>query len=194
MESLEQVATEEVKPAEEAIQWKRFIKDILETLVLAVVLFIGINAVSARVRVDGFSMRPTLEDGEFVLVSRMSYKFSEYERGDIVVFHFPLDPKEELIKRVIGLPGDHVRVEGGQVFLNGQLLEETYIAEAPRYSGEWVVTEGFLFVLGDNRNNSNDSKDWGLLPQENVVGKAVLIYWPPPMWGALDHAGVSASQ
>ncbi len=194
MESLEQVATEEVKPAEEAIQWKRFIKDILETLVLAVVLFIGINAVSARVRVDGFSMRPTLEDGEFVLVSRMSYKFSEYERGDIVVFHFPLDPNEELIKRVIGLPGDHVRVEGGQVFLNGQLLEETYIAEAPRYSGEWVVTEGFLFVLGDNRNNSNDSKDWGLLPQENVVGKAVLIYWPPPMWGALDHAGVSASQ
>lgn len=194
MESLEQVATEEVKPAEEAIQWKRFIKDILETLVLAAVLFIGINAVSARVRVDGFSMRPTLEDGEFVLVSRMSYKFSEYERGDIVVFHFPLDPKEELIKRVIGLPGDHVRVEGGQVFLNGQLLEETYIAEAPRYSGEWVVTEGFLFVLGDNRNNSNDSKDWGLLPQENVVGKAVLIYWPPPMWGALDHAGVSASR
>lgn len=194
MESLEQVATEEVKPAEEAIQWKRFIKDILETLVLAVVLFIGINAVSARVRVDGFSMRPTLEDGEFVLVSRMSYKFSEYERGDIVVFHFPLDPKEELIKRVIGLPGDHVRVEGGQVFLNGQLLEEAYIAEAPRYSGEWVVTEGFLFVLGDNRNNSNDSKDWGLLPQENVVGKAVLIYWPPPMWGALDHAGVSASR
>lgn len=194
MESLEQVATEEVKPAEEAIQWKRFIKDILETLVLAAVLFIGINAVSARVRVDGFSMRPTLEDGEFVLVSRMSYKFSEYERGDIVVFHFPLDPNEELIKRVIGLPGDHVRVEGGQVFLNGQLLEETYIAEAPRYSGEWVVTEGFLFVLGDNRNNSNDSKDWGLLPQENVVGKAVLIYWPPPMWGALDHAGVSASQ
>lgn len=194
MESLEQVATEEVKPAEEAIQWKRFIKDILETLVLAAVLFIGINAVSARVRVDGFSMRPTLEDGEFVLVSRMSYKFSEYERGDIVVFHFPLDPNEELIKRVIGLPGDHVRVEGGQVFLNGQLLEEAYIAEAPRYSGEWVVTEGFLFVLGDNRNNSNDSKDWGLLPQENVVGKAVLIYWPPPMWGALDHAGVSASR
>lgn len=96
---------------------------------MAAVLFIGINAVSARVRVDGFSMRPTLEDGEFVLVSRMSYKFSEYERGDIVVFHFPLDPKEELIKRVIGLPGDHVRVEGGQVFLNGQLLEETYIAE-----------------------------------------------------------------
>jgi len=194
LESLEQVATEEVKPAEEAIQWKRFIKDILETLVLAAVLFIGINAVSARVRVDGFSMRPTLEDGEFVLVSRMSYKFSEYERGDIVVFHFPLDPNEELIKRVIGLPGDHVRVEGGQVFLNGQLLEEAYIAEAPRYSGEWVVTEGFLFVLGDNRNNSNDSKDWGLLPQENVVGKAVLIYWPPPMWGALDHAGVSASR
>lgn len=187
MESLEQVATEEVKPAEEAIQWKRFIKDILETLVLAAVLFIGINAVSARVRVDGFSMRPTLEDGEFVLVSRMSYKFSEYERGDIVVFHFPLDPKEELIKRVIGLPGDHVRVEGGQVFLNGQLLEETYIAEAPRYSGEWVVTEGFLFVLGDNRNNSSDSHSWGPLKREFLVGRALVVYWPLDALEVVPH-------
>jgi signal peptidase I len=194
LESLEQAVTEEVRPADEGIQWKRFFKDILETLVLAVVLFIGINAVSARVRVDGFSMRPTLEDGEFVLVSKVSYKFSEYELGDIIVFHFPLNPKEELIKRVIGLPGDHVRVQDGQVFLNGQLLNEDYIAEAPRYSGEWTVTEGTLFVLGDNRNNSNDSKDWGMLPQESVVGKAVLIYWPPPMWGVLDHAEVSASQ
>jgi signal peptidase I len=195
LESLEQIApNEEPKPAEEAVQWKRFLVDIFETLVLAVVLFIGINAISARVRVDGFSMRPTLEDGEFVLVSKMSYKFSSYERGDIIVFHFPLNPDEELIKRVIGLPGDQVRVEGSQLYLNGQLLSEDYIAEAPLYSGEWTVTEGYLFVLGDNRNNSNDSKDWGLLPQENVVGKAILIYWPPPMWNVLDHAEVSASQ
>lgn len=194
LESLEQAPVEQPKSAEEAAQWKRFIVDMVETLVLAVVLFIGINAVSARVRVDGFSMRPTLDDGEFVLVSKLSYKFSEFKRGDIVVFHFPLNPEEELIKRIIGIPGDHVRVEGNQLYLNGELMSEDYIAEAPLYSGDWTVAEGYLFVLGDNRNNSNDSKDWGLLPQENVVGKAVLIYWPPPMWGSLNHAEVSASQ
>ena len=194
MESLEQAPVEQPNPAEDAAQWKRFFVDMAQTLLLAVVLFIGINAVSARVRVDGFSMRPTLDDGEFVLVSKLSYRFGEFKRGDIVVFHFPLNPDEELIKRVIGLPGDHVRVDGSQLYLNGELMSEGYIAEAPLYSGEWTVAEGYLFVLGDNRNNSNDSKDWGMLPQENVVGKAVLIYWPPPMWGALDHAEVSASQ
>ena len=185
---------EEVKPAEEGTNWKRFVLDIVETLVLAVVLFVGINLVSARVRVDGFSMRPTLEDGEFVLVSKLSYTFGEFQRGDIVVFHFPLNPQEELVKRIIGLPGDTVMVRDNQVFVNGQQLNETYIAQAPLYSGEWTVSEGQLFVLGDNRNNSNDSKDWGLLPQENVVGKAVLIYWPPPLWKVLDHPEVVASQ
>jgi signal peptidase I len=185
---------EEAKPAEEATNWKRFVLDIIETLVLAVVLFVGINAVSARVRVDGFSMRPTLEDGEFVLVSKLSYKFGEFQHGDIIVFHFPLNPDEELVKRIIGLPGDHVLVKDNQVYVNGELLNETYIAQAPLYSGEWTVPEGTLFVLGDNRNNSNDSKDWGLLPQENVVGKAVLIYWPPPLWKVLEHPEVVASQ
>lgn len=195
MENLNQEPlAEEVQPAVETMNGKRFFLDILETLVLAVVLFVGINAVSARVRVDGFSMRPTLEDGEFVLVSKLSYWFGEFERGDIIVFHFPLNPEEELVKRIIGLPGDRITVQNGQVFLNGQLLDEAHIAEAPLYSGDWVVTEDHLFVLGDNRNNSNDSKDWGLLPQENVVGKAVVIYWPPPMWGVLDHPEVAASQ
>jgi len=185
---------DDTKPAEESTSWKRFVLDILETLVLALVLFVGINAVSARVRVDGFSMRPTLEDGEFVLVSKLSYMFGEFERGDIIVFHFPLNPEEELVKRIIGLPGDRVTVRNNQVYVNDQLLNEPYIARSPEYNGEWLVTEGHLFVLGDNRNNSNDSKDWGLLPQANVVGKAVLIYWPPPMWGMLDHPEVAAFQ
>ncbi|MDP1546676.1 MAG: signal peptidase I [Anaerolineales bacterium] len=190
----EEVQTEELKPAEEKVNWKRFALDMLETIVLAVVLFVGINAVSARVRVDGFSMRPTLEDGEFVLVSKVNYFWGEVTRGDIVVFHFPLNPEEELIKRVIGLPGDHVQVENGQMYVNGESINEPYIAQPPLYSGEWLVEADHLFVLGDNRNNSNDSKDWGLLPMENVVGKAVLIYWPPPMWNVLDHADVLAAQ
>lgn len=195
METLDQeTQAEEVKPVEEKTNWKRFLLDVVETVVLAVVLFIGINAVSARVRVDGISMQPTLEDGEFLLVNKMSYVFGEVERGDIIVFHFPLNPQEELIKRVIGLPGDHVVVKDSRVFINGQPLDEPYIAQAPLYYGDWVVTEGHLFVLGDNRNNSNDSKDWGMLPRENVVGKAVLIYWPPPMWDVIEHPEVLAAQ
>jgi signal peptidase I len=190
----EEAQTEEIKPTEEKTDWKRFVLDILETIVLAVVLFVGINALSARVRVDGYSMRPTLEDGEFVLVSKLSYFWGDVTRGDIVVFHFPLNPEEELIKRVIGLPGDRVMVENGQVYVNGQAISEPYIAQSPLYSGEWLVEENHLFVLGDNRNNSNDSKDWGLMPMENLVGKAVLIYWPPPMWNLLDHADVVAAQ
>lgn len=185
---------EQGNEVQEKVNWGRFMLDIIETLVLAVVLFIGINAVSARVRVDGFSMRPTLEDGEFVLVNKMSYRLGVVQRGDIIVFHFPLNPKEELIKRVIGLPGERVSVQNHQVYINGQMLNEPYIAQAPIYSGEWTVLDGQLFVMGDNRNNSNDSKDWGLLPAENVVGKAILIYWPPPMWNMLKHTEVFASQ
>jgi len=181
-------------PAEESVNWGRFALDIFETLVLATVLFLGINAVSARVRVDGFSMRPTLEDGEFVLVNKLSYRFSQVERGDIIVFHFPMNPDEELIKRVVGLPGDRVKIQNGQVFVNDRPLSEVYIAAAPLYSGEWTVSEGHLFVLGDNRNDSSDSHSWGLLPFDKVVGKAVLIYWPPPLWEFIQHTELSNVQ
>lgn len=194
MENFEQQVQEEPAPAEENVNWGRFTLDILETLILAVVLFLGINALSARVRVDGFSMRPTLEDGEFVLVNKMSYRLGEINRGDIIVFHFPVNPSEDLIKRVIGLPGDRVAVHNGQVSVNGVVLSEPYIAEAPNYDGEWVVTDKTLFVMGDNRNNSSDSHSWGLLPYEKIVGKAILIYWPPPFWKMIEHTEVLAKQ
>jgi signal peptidase I len=160
---------------------------LLETLVLAVVLFLAINAVSARVRVDGTSMLPTLEDGEFVLVNRLAYRFGEIQRGDIVVFHYPQRPEEELIKRIIGLPDDEVKIIEGSVLINGQRLQELYIAAAPQYSGTWTVPQKAVFVLGDNRNNSSDSHQWGMLPVENVIGRALLIYWPPPMWAVIQH-------
>ena len=167
---------------------KRIVLDILETLILAVVLYFGINAVSVRVRVDGFSMNPTLQDGEYILVNRLAYKIGHPVRGDIVVFSFPMDPKQDLIKRVIGLPGESIFVQDGKVMINGVPLEEPYIAAPPIYNGTWEVPKGQLFVLGDNRNESKDSHEWGLLPIENVVGRAVLIYWPPPEWQVIDHA------
>jgi signal peptidase I len=168
--------------------WGRFFLDVLETLLLSAVLFLAINALSARVRVDGFSMKPTLQDGEFVLVNRLAYLVGTPQRGDIIVFHFPLDPaSQDLIKRVIGLSGDVVAVKSGVLSVNGQPLQEPYIAAAPLYSGEWVVPAGELFVLGDNRNDSSDSHAWGMLPLKEVVGKAILIYWPFPEWKMIDH-------
>jgi signal peptidase I len=173
--------------ANQSTDWKRAALDILETLILAVVLYFGINAVSARVRVDGFSMNPSLDNGEYILVNKLAYRLGDPERGDIVVFSFPLDPDQDLIKRVIGLPGETVTIQNGQVTVNGVALEEPYIAASPLYNGTWVVTEGQVFVLGDNRNESKDSHEWGLLPMDNIIGKAVLIYWPPPKWELIDH-------
>lgn len=167
--------------------WKQFFFDLIETLLLAVVLYLGINAISARVRVDGFSMVPTLQDGEYVLVSKLTYKLGEPQHGDIIVFKYPGEPPQDLIKRIIGLPGDAIEVAGSNVYVNGQPLVEPYIAASPVYQGKWNVPAGFLFVLGDNRNDSSDSHSWGLLPLDNVIGKALLIYWPPPEWKTISH-------
>lgn len=175
---------------EEAPNVKQFLKDIFETLLLSALLFFVINAVTARVRVDGFSMVPTFEGGEFVIVSKLSYKLGEPERGDILVFHQPRDPDEDYIKRVIGLPGETVRVNDGQVLIDGQVLEEAYINAAPTYTGSWVVPEEMIFVLGDNRNNSSDSHSWGALSMNNVIGKAVFVYWPFSSMGKIEHPSV----
>ncbi len=171
--------------------------DILETLLLSVVLFLAINAISARVRVEGSSMEPSFHDGEFVIVSRLNYRFGSPDYGDVVVFHYPGNPKEEYIKRIVGQPGDHVRITDGVVYVNGQILSEPYIQADPVYTGEWDVPTEHIFVLGDNRNHSSDSHSWGPLPMENVIGEAVFVYWPLSDWGtikSIDPLTVSASQ
>ena len=172
----------------------RFLLDLLETIVLSVVLFLGINAVTARVMVEGFSMRPTLENGEYVLVNKMSYRSELPEYGDIVVFHFPVDPDQDFIKRVIALPGDDVYVIDGEVRVNERVLNEAYISAPPQYVGRWHVPEEQIFVLGDNRNNSSDSHSWGAVPLENLIGKAIFAYWPPPEWKVLEHVRFYQSQ
>lgn len=175
------------EPGRKRSGFVRFLVDVLETLILSVILFAVINAVSARIRVDGSSMEPTLSSGEFVVVNKMAYKFGTPKISDVVVFHFPRDPQQEYIKRVIGLPGDRVVVSDGQVYVNDVKLQEDYIASAPQYEDQWIVPEDAIFVLGDNRNNSSDSHNWGPVPMNYVVGKAVLIYWPPQQWGIIDN-------
>lgn len=156
-----------------AIVW-----DIIQMLVMAAVLYFVIDSVVARVRVENISMEPTLQPGEFLLVNKLAYRFGAPSRGDIVVFHYPQNPVEDYIKRVVGLPGDQVVVKNREMFVNGQKVTEDYISAPPVYSGTWEVPADSLFVLGDNRNQSSDSHSWGYVPYNNVVGRAIVIYWP----------------
>jgi signal peptidase I len=169
----------------------RNILDVIETVVFALLIFAVINTLTARIRVDGMSMEPTLETGEFVIINKLAYRLGTPEIGDVIVFHFPRNPEQEYIKRVIGLAGDQVVISNRQVEVNGRVLNEPYIAAPPRYELSEVVPEDSLFVLGDNRNNSSDSHDWGAVPMANVVGKAVFIYWPVDQWGAIKHVNPS---
>ena len=157
---------------------RQFLMEALQTVLIALVLYLLIDGVAARVRVENISMEPTLVQGEFVLVNKLAYRLGDMRRGDIVVFHYPYNPEEDYIKRILGLPGDKIEVHHGQVFVNDLGLDEPYLAVPTLYTGEWVVEDETVFVLGDNRNKSSDSHDWGSVPVENIVGKALFIYWP----------------
>jgi signal peptidase I len=155
-----------------------FLVDTIETILLALILFLAINAVSSRVIVENISMKPTLQPGELLLVNKLAYKLGKPDHGDIIVFHFQGNKNDDYIKRLIGLPGDEVKVSNGTVYVNGYALTEPYIAASPAYEGTWVVPDAQFFVLGDNRNNSSDSHHWGFVNQEDVVGTAIFAYWP----------------
>ena len=174
--------------------FRRFIFDLLETIVLSLILFVGINAVSARIRIESISMQPTLYAGNYVIVNKIAYKIGTPGRGDVIIFHYPPDPnREPYIKRVIGLPGDKVEIGNGKVLVNGTALVEPYIKAPPSYAGSWTVPQNSLFVLGDNRNNSSDSHSWGMVPLANVIGKAEVVYWPPDRWQVLNPSSAAAA-
>jgi signal peptidase I len=166
-------------PQEPPGRTKRMIIEAVQTIVLALIFYFAIDTFIGRVQVLNVSMLPTLHEGQFIMVNRFAYKQGGFERGDIIIFHNPTNPEEDYIKRLVGIPGDVIDIENGEVRVNGMLLDEPYISDPPQYAGEWTVPEGYLFVLGDNRNSSYDSHSWGYLPQENVIGKAIVIYWPP---------------
>lgn len=171
----------------------RALGEVMQTILIAVLLFLGVNTVTARIRVEGNSMEPSLHDGEFVVVNRLAYRVGQPERGDIVVFHPPFDPERRFIKRIIGLPGDMIQVLDGTVYVNGESLREPYILATPNYSGEWNVGQDEIFVLGDNRNNSNDSQNWGAVARDQVIGKAVVVYWPLTEIGTIPHYDLASA-
>lgn len=171
----------------------RALGEILQTILIAGVLFVGVNALTARIRVEGNSMEPSLHDGEFVVVNRLAYRIGQPQRGDIVVFHPPYDPERRFIKRIVGLPGDTIQVIDGTLFVNGESLDEPYILASPTYSGEWVVGRDQVFVLGDNRNNSSDSQNWGSLAVDRIIGKAIVVYWPITEIGVIPHYDLASA-
>ena len=158
--------------------------EVLSTIVPALIIALLIHLFLAQAtRVEGYSMEPTLYGHQRLIIEKLSYRFHEPERGDIVVVRVPQFDKL-LIKRVIGLPGETLEVREGIVYIDGAPLDEPYVNGRPR--GDYpplTIPEGYVFVMGDNRNNSNDSRSFGPVPIENIVGHAWMRYWPPDDFG-----------
>ena len=169
--------TKEILAAEQKKK-KPWWRELIEDVILAVLLYFAIDFCIGRFRVENVSMETTFTEGELVMVNKLNYKFSEPRRGDVVIFHAPTEPGKDYIKRLIGLPGDHIEIKDSQLYINGEAVEEPWLHEAIEYEGEWDVPEGQYFVLGDNRNHSSDSHVWGCVPRENLIGNAFFRYWP----------------
>jgi signal peptidase I len=169
------------------------LREIVETALLTAIIFLVVNAVIGRFRIESVSMQPNLWEGEYVIVDKVSYSLSSPQRGDIIVFEKIGQP--DLIKRVIGLPGDTVEVRNAQVFVNDTALDEPYVSNPPNYAfGPVQVEPGRYFVMGDNRSNSSDSHVWGTIPVDTIVGRAWIIYWPPPNWQIVPHYSYAVAE
>lgn len=166
-----------------------FLREILIIVVIGVLIFVGLQVTVQSFIVIGSSMEPSFQDGQRLLVSKIAYKFHEPERGDVIVFHLPSSQQADYIKRIIALPGETVEIKMGTVYIyqNGEafpLEEHSYINDPPDYTLQrYEIPENSYFVLGDNRNNSNDSHNDWVVPREKIIGKAWLLIWPPNNWG-----------
>ena len=197
-------------PQEQAPQTKgqasRAIREIVETLLLAALIFFLVRLVVLNFRVDGESMLPNLDDGEMLLVNRNAYQFFDIggtryypfdppERGDVIVFDPPTKSDKPYIKRIIGLPGEEITFRDGYVYVNGQKLEEDYLQDKTRCGRrdecDVVVPPANVFVLGDHRSNSSDSRVFGPVPISSIIGKAWLGYWPIDDVGFVPHEDYS---
>jgi signal peptidase I len=174
-------------PSANQARRSHLLREIVETVLLTAAIFLLVNAATGRFRIEGRSMEPNLHDGEYVLIDKISYLLHPPERGDVVVF-VPPNNARDYIKRVIGLPGDTVEIRGGQVYVNGIALDEPYLRN-PTNSADQVyrVEEGRYFVMGDNRNDSSDSRGFGAIAFQSIVGRAWLVYWPPSDWSTVPH-------
>jgi signal peptidase I len=175
----------------------RLVREVIETLVLTLLMFLVIRFAVQNFNVEGISMEPTLHNGELILVDKWSYLFRAPERGDVIVFIAPPHPDQDYVKRIIAIPGDRITVNDTKVYVDDVLLNEIYVSS--NYQGNpfayktidnMLVPAGMYFVLGDDRANSDDSRDWGFVPRANIIGRAALVYWPL----AQDNDGFLANE
>jgi signal peptidase I len=172
----------------------RILRELLDTLIITAILFLVINTATGRFMIESVSMLPNLREGEFILVDKVTYFFGAPQRGDIVVFHRSDEPKD-LIKRVIGLPGDTIEAIDGVVHINQQALDEPYLEGVTTLNlNARVLGEDEYFVMGDNRNNSKDSRSFGPIHRADILGRAWVIYWPPADWGVVPHYTYAVGQ
>jgi len=165
------------------------LRELVETLILTLVTYLLVRTfLFETYRVVGQSMEPTLVQDQRLIVSKLSYRLHEPQRGDIIVFRDPQDSDRNLIKRIIGLPGEVLEIRDGLVYVNGQQIEGQYLkAFSGQSEPQTAIPDGCYFVMGDNRNNSSDSRSWGVLVADRIVGKAAFTYWPVRLWGPAPH-------
>lgn len=167
-------------PRPRLIRRRGFFNEVMETLLLVLAIYVLVNLSTARFVVEGRSMEPNFHTNEYIIVSRLAYILGDPQRGDVVVFH--REPGRDFIKRVVGLPGELVEMREGKVYINGKPLNEPYVESLCRSSTckqrSWQLGKDEYFVLGDNRNASQDSHDFGAIKREQIVGKAWIRYWP----------------
>ena len=163
----------------------RLVREVIETIVLTLLMFLVIRFAVQNFNIEGHSMEPSLHDQELILVDKWTYLFHPPSRGDVIVFIAPPQPSQDYIKRVIGVPGDVITIQNANVIVDGVPLKEIYVD--PRNQGgtfedrnivNMVVPPNDYFVLGDNRANSSDSRVWGFVPKQNIIGRAAVVYWP----------------
>jgi len=171
---------------------KTFFRELVITAVLALAIFFLLRFTIDTVIIVGISMEPSFHSGQRVLVSKVSYRMHQPERGDVIVFRPVNGEDKDLIKRIIAQPGDTVEVKDGAVYINDTRLKEPYIRNPPSYRmKKQEIPENKYFVLGDNRNQSSDSHNGWVVPRQNIIGKAWVSIWPPPKWGPVPQYPLS---
>lgn len=165
----------------------RFIRETVEIIAFTLLIFSVIHFAVQGFRTSGESMEPNFHNNEYVLVNKVEYLFQQPQRGDVIVFHYPLDPGEDFIKRIIGLPGDTVHTTPDTVSIDGVVLNEPFVSIDSNIATQtWKLGSNQFFVMGDNRDNSLDSRFWGPLDKSYIIGKVVLGYWPLNEFGLTD--------